>query len=164
MLDDLDFELEIIHRDEINVTYIMNLLIKLQAAPVAEKPSQEKMIQDLLNSDIHLRSKKKLIEKFIQKSLPLISDPDQVIQAFDDFIVTERKEAMLTLSQEESLDPNKVEHVIGEYLFTEKKPLRDDIVGAMLTKPSLKERKTKIERVTHRIYDFVNTFVVGFGR
>ncbi|WP_291095965.1 MULTISPECIES: type I restriction endonuclease subunit R [unclassified Empedobacter] len=164
ILDDLDFELELIHRDEINVTYIMNLLIKLQAAPVAEKPSQEKMIQDLLNSDIKLRSKKELIEKFIQKNLPLVTDPDQVIQAFDDFIVAERREAMLSLSQEEALDPTKVENVIGEYLFTEKKPLRDDIVSTMLKKPTLKERKTKIERVTHRIYDFVNTYVVGFGR
>lgn len=164
ILDDLDFELELIHRDEINVTYIMNLLIKLQAAPVAEKSSQEKMIQDLLNSDIHLRSKKELIEKFIQKNLPLITDPDEVVQAFDDFIFEERKEAMLSLSREEALDPTKVEHVIGEYLFTEKKPLRDDIVGTMLSKPTLKERKTKIDRVTHRIYDFVNTFVSGFAR
>ncbi|MBQ0152395.1 MAG: type I restriction endonuclease subunit R, partial [Chryseobacterium sp.] len=164
ILDDLDFELELIHRDEINVTYIMNLLIKLQSAPVAEKSSQEKMIQDLLNSDIHLRSKKELIEKFIQKNLPLITDSDEVVQAFDDFIFEERKEAMLSLSREEALDPTKVEHVIGEYLFTEKKPLRDDIVGTMLSKPTLKERKTKIDRVTHRIYDFVNTFVSGFAR
>jgi type I restriction enzyme R subunit len=34
ILDDLDFEVELIHRDEINVTYILNLLLKLQAAPV----------------------------------------------------------------------------------------------------------------------------------
>jgi len=49
-------------------------------------------------------------------------------------------------------------------LFTDKKPLREDIVGLMIQKPSLKERSSKIERVTHKIYDFVNTFISGFGR
>ncbi len=164
ILDDLDFELELIHRDEINVTYIMNLLVRLQAAPTAEKKSQEKLIQDLLNSDIQLRSKKELIEKFIQKNLPLIENPDDVIEAFEDFVEQERKEAIQEISKEEALDQDKLEHVIGEYLFTDKQPLREDIVGLMIQKPSLKERSTKIERVTHKIYDFVNTFISGFAR
>ena len=164
ILDDLDFELELIHRDEINVTYIMNLLVRLQAAPQAEKQSQEKMIQDLLNSDIQLRSKKELIEKFIQKNLPLIENPDDVIEAFEDFVEQERKEAIKEISKEEALDQDKLEHVIGEYLFTDKQPLREDIVALMIQKPSLKERSSKIERVTHKIYDFVNTFISGFGR
>ncbi|RRA96514.1 type I restriction endonuclease subunit R [Paenimyroides viscosum] len=164
ILDDLDFELELIHRDEINVTYIMNLLVRLQAAPQAEKQSQEKMIQDLLNSDIQLRSKKELIEKFIQKNLPLIADSEDVIEAFEDFVEQERKEAIQEISKEEALDQDKLEHIIGEYLFTDKQPLREDIVGLMIQKPSLKERSTKIERVTHKIYDFVNTFISGFAR
>ena len=163
IIDDLDFELELIHRDEINVTYIMNLLVRLQAAPQAEKKSQEKMIQDLLNSDIQLRSKKELIEKFIQKHLPLIENPDDVMDAFEDFVEAERKEAIQNMSSEEALDQEKLEHVIGEYLFTDKQPLREDIVGLMIQKPSLKERSSKIERVTHKIYDFVNTFISGFA-
>lgn len=163
IIDDLDFELELIHRDEINVTYIMNLLVRLQAAPQAEKKSQEKMIQDLLNSDIQLRSKKELIEKFIQKHLPLIENPDDVMDAFEGFVEAERKEAIQNMSSEEALDQEKLEHVIGEYLFTDKQPLREDIVGLMIQKPSLKERSSKIERVTHKIYDFVNTFISGFA-
>ncbi len=162
VLDDLDFELELIHRDEINVTYIMNLIIKLQAAPSTEKDKQEKMIQDLLNSDLKLRSKKELIEKFIQKQLPLITDADQVLEEFDQFVYIERQNALKEMSKDEQLDPSKLEKVIGEYLFSDKQPLRDDIVGTMLQRPSLKERSTKIERVTHKIFDFVNTYVSGF--
>lgn len=142
----------------------MNLLVRLQAAPIAEKKSQEKLIQDLLNSDIQLRSKKELIEKFIQKNLPFIENPDDVIEAFEDFVEAERKEAIQEISKEEALDQDKLEHVIGEYLFTDKQPLREDIVGLMIQKPSLKERSSKIERVTHKIYDFVNTFISGFAR
>ncbi|MGV0846827.1 type I restriction endonuclease subunit R [Empedobacter falsenii] len=162
VLDDLDFELELIHRDEINVTYIMNLIIKLQAAPSTEKDKQEKMIQDLLNSDLKLRSKKELIEKFIEKQLPLITDADQVLEEFDQFVYIERQNALKEMSKDEQLDPSKLEKVIGEYLFSDKQPLRDDIVGTMLQRPSLKERSTKIERVTHKIFDFVNTYVSGF--
>ncbi len=162
VLDDLDFELELIHRDEINVTYIMNLIIKLQAAPSTEKDKQEKMIQDLLNSDLKLRSKKELIEKFIQKQLPLITDADQVLEEFDQFVYIERQNALKEMSKDEQLDPSKLEKVIGEYLFSDKQPLRDDIVGTMLQRPSLKERSSKIERVTHKIFDFVNTYVSGF--
>ena len=162
VLDDLDFELELIHRDEINVTYIMNLIIKLQAAPSTEKDKQEKMIQDLLNSDLKLRSKKELIEKFIQKQLPLITDAEQVLEEFDQFVYIERQNALKEMSKDEQLDPSKLEKVIGEYLFSDKQPLRDDIVGTMLQRPSLKERSSKIERVTHKIFDFVNTYVSGF--
>lgn len=162
VLDDLDFELELIHRDEINVTYIMNLIVKLQAAPSTEKDKQEKMIQDLLNSDLKLRSKKELIEKFIQKQLPLITDADQVLDEFDQFVYIERQNALKEMSKDEQLDPSKLEKVIGEYLFSDKQPLRDDIVGTMLQRPSLKERSSKIERVTHKIFDFVNTYVSGF--
>lgn len=163
ILDDLDFELELIHRDEINVTYILNLLIKLQGAPVAEKASQEKVIQDLLNSDIQLRSKKELIDKFIQKQLPLIPDSDQIMDEFEQFIYRERQHAMHDMSTVERLHPAKLEHVIGEYLFTNKKPLRDDIVDTMVSKPKLTERNSKIERITHKIFDFVNTYVSGFA-
>lgn len=162
VLDDLDFELELIHRDEINVTYIMNLIVKLQAAPSTEKEKQEKMIQDLLNSDLKLRSKKELIEKFIQKQLPLITDADQILEEFDQFVYIERQNALKEMSKDEQLDPSKLEKVIGEYLFSDKQPLRDDIVGTMLQRPSLKERSSKIERVTHKIFDFVNTYVSGF--
>ena len=66
------------------------------------------------------------------------------------------------MNTEEQLDSNKLEKVIGEYLFSDKQLLRDDIVGTMLQRPSLKERNSKIERITHKIYDFVNTYVSGF--
>ncbi len=46
-------------------------------------------------------------------------------------------------------------------MITEKPPLRDDIINTMNTKPGLKERKTKAERVTNRILDFVETFISG---
>jgi type I restriction enzyme R subunit len=37
ILEDVDFELELIHRDEINVTYILKLLANLKTATPSEK-------------------------------------------------------------------------------------------------------------------------------
>ena len=48
-------------------------------------------------------------------------------------------------------------------MFTEKIPLRDDIIGTMNTRPSLKERKTKAERITNKILEFVETFISGIS-
>ena len=65
ILEDVDFELELIHRDEINVAYIIKLLAKLKNAKASEAQQQKKAIMDLLGGDIELRSKRELIEKFI---------------------------------------------------------------------------------------------------
>lgn len=74
ILDDVDFELELIHRDEINVTYIIQLLIKLKSQNKKDTSGVEKEIFNLLNTEITLRSKRELIEKFISESLPVIED------------------------------------------------------------------------------------------
>jgi type I restriction enzyme R subunit len=58
ILDDVDFELELIHRDEINVVYILKLLGKLHEAEEEEKEAQRKVISDLLGGEAQLRSKK----------------------------------------------------------------------------------------------------------
>ena len=69
--------------------------------------------------------------------------------------------AIETLSQEENLDAEKLQQVIGNYLFTEKLPLRDDIIGTMNTRPTLKERGTTAERITNKIIHYIETFISG---
>lgn len=164
VLQDIDFELELIHRDEINVAYILRLLAKLKDATPEEKEKQEKAIIDLIAGETQLRSKRELIEKFINHNLPLIEDSDDIPDEFANFISEEKLQAIKELSEQEDLDPVKLEKVIGDYLFTEKIPLRDDIVAIMNQRPSLKDRKTKSERVTDKILNFVNTFINGISR
>ncbi len=70
---------------------------------------------------------------------------------FHTFWNKERDNAIVTFSQEDNLDSEKLEKIIGNYLFTEKLPLRDDVIGVMKTRPSLKDRNAKAERVTGKI-------------
>ena len=159
----MDFELELIHRDEINVSYILKLLAKLKDAAPEDQEKQKKAIVDLMVGESQLRSKKELIEKFIRENLPTISDSEDIPDEFANFWNTERVEALKNLSEEEALDPSKLEHVIGNFLYTEKEPLRDEIIDLMKTRPGLKERKSTAERVKNKIIEFVETFINGIA-
>ncbi|WP_288371667.1 type I restriction endonuclease subunit R [uncultured Algoriphagus sp.] len=163
ILSDVDFELELIHRDEINVSYILKLLAKLKDAPEEEKAKQEKAIVDLMVGETQLRSKRELVEKFIRENLPNIEDSDQIPEEFENFWTLERIEAVKRMSEEEGLDSDQLEEIIAKYIYTEKEPLRDEVVSIMKEKPSLAKRKTTAERVIGKIVDFVETFISGIA-
>ena len=86
----MDFELELIHRDEINVDYILALLAKLTGVDDKEKEKREKQIKDLIDGTVELRSKKALIEKFIAENIPHIEKTDDVSKHFGQFWNKER--------------------------------------------------------------------------
>lgn len=161
ILGDVDFELELIHRDEINVSYILKLLAKLKDASPADREKQRKTLIDTITGDTQLRSKRELIEKFIQENLPFIVDSDDIPEAFESFWNEERKAALFALSEEENLDVEKLEELIGNYLFTEKTPLREEIIGLVKAKPALKERASLADRLTSKVVEFVETFING---
>ena len=164
ILDDIDFELELIHRDEVNVSYIMRLLTQLKdETSEQEHEKQKQKIIDIIAGESQLRSKRELIEKFLNNHLPEIEDNDLIEEKFDAFLVGERKVAIEHLSREENLNKVALEQVIGNYLFTNKTPLRDEIIATMQQRPSLKERATTTERITNKIINFVETFISGFA-
>ncbi len=163
ILDDVDFELELIHRDEINVAYILRLLSKLHESEEKEKTKQREEIINLLGGEAQLRSKKELIEKFIDQNLPKIYDVDEIPEAFAVFWDAERQAALDNLCEEEQLILEEVKTVIENYLFTSRRPLRDSIVATLKEKPRILERKTILERVTDRIMAFVGLFDEGMG-
>jgi type I restriction enzyme, R subunit len=163
ILNDIDFELELIRKDEINVAYILTLLAKLYGAKPKDQEQQRKAISDMMSSDTQLRSKKELIEKFISQNMPSISDSDNIESAFDAFWTNEKKKAIRQLSDEEDLDYSNLVATVSQYLFTQKKPLRDEVISLMNSRPSLKERATASKRITSKIMGFVETFIEGMG-
>lgn len=162
ILDDVDFELELIHRDEINVTYIIQLLIKLKASVSTDTEKTEKEIQNLLNTETDLRSKRELIERFIKENLPVIEDTDNVHEEFEKFWSEEQQKAFAQLVKDENLSPEKTERLIEGYLFSEKEPMRDEILELIQgEKPTILERKKLGDRILAKIIGFVDTFITG---
>lgn len=163
ILNDIDFELELIRRDTINVTYIIQLLIKFKSKHSAkDKESIEKEIANLLNTEVSLRSKRELIEKFIQESLPNIEDTDTIPEEFEKFWNEEHENALQELVRSENLSEEKTEKLIENYLFTEREPLRKEILALREEgRPSVLKSKEIGDRILNKILDFVETFVNG---
>ena len=163
IINDIDFELELIHRDEVNVSYILNLLSTLKNSPIEEQETQRKKIIEIITGQSDLRSKRELIERFIDDNLPNIEDSDNIPEEFEKFWNKERVIYINKLVEEENLDKDKLEKVIGDYMFTEKEPLRDDLIDMLHKRPSLKERSSTSKRLKNRIVDFVETYNTGVG-
>jgi type I restriction enzyme R subunit len=163
ILDDVDFELELIRRDDVNVSYILRLLAGLKDSNPKDREKKKSIILDLIAGEVSLRSKRELIEKFIKENLPNIEDSDQIEQEFEKFWSDEQETAFNSLCKDERLDETKLHGIISEYLFTERKPLGNDIVSILEVKPKILERAPVINRVTNKILDFVETFMEGVG-
>lgn len=165
ILNDIDFELELIRRDTINVTYIIQLLIKFKLKHSSkDKESIEQEISNLLNTEVSLRSKRELIEKFIEESLPQIDDTDLIPEEFEKFWNEEQEKALQDLVKTENLSDEKTEKLIENYLFTEREPLRKEILDLRIDgRPSVLKSKEVGDRILNKILDFVDTFVNGIS-
>lgn len=161
ILDDIDFEVELISRDKINVSYIINLLNNMKGKSQEEQARARKSIIDILDTETQLRSKKELIERFISEHFADMPASADVGEEFEAYWTEEKRKALISLSEEEGLDPDGLEKVLGNYLFTEKTPMRDEIIEIMEARPTLKERSSIAERVIDKIKGFVETFIDG---
>ena len=161
ILDDIDFELELIHRDEINVGYIISLLRNMLSAEPTEQERLRRVIRNMLDTETQLRSKKELIEHFIAEHFPAIQKDGNLRESFERYWNKEKEVAIRELGETEGLEFSGLRKVIDNYLFTEKTPLRDEIIDIMEMPPKLKERRTIAERIIDKIRAFVETFIDG---
>ena len=159
ILNDVDFELELIHKDEINVVYILTLLGAFSETDDEElKKQQKENISNILNSNPQLRSKKELIEKFINENLQNIKNSDDIEEEFEKFWDEEKVKAFEDLCVEENLDNVEIKKVIDTYIYDERIPLANDIAKTLKDKPKFLERKKIIPRVLNKIVEFVEKF------
>lgn len=161
ILNDIDFEVELVHRDIINVAYIIKLLAKLKGAKKSEKEKQRKAILDLLGSDIQLRSKRELIEKFIDENLPKIEDADRIQEEFEQYWQDQKVLALAKLCDDEGLDKEQFKALIDTYIFSGQEPLRDDIFKCLGNRPSILKAREIGERIILKMKEFVEIFEQG---
>jgi type I restriction enzyme R subunit len=164
ILEDVDFELELIIRDEINVAYIIQLLIKLKSQTKKSASQTEKEILNLLNTESTLRSKRELIEQFILENLPVIHHVEDITSAFEKYWHEEQQKAFTKLVEDENLSPDRTEKLIEEYLFAEREPLTDEVLNLINgEKPGVLQRKKISARILQRIKSFIETFIDGMA-
>jgi type I restriction enzyme R subunit len=161
ILDDIDFELELIHRDHINVAYIIKLLSQMKTANPSEKAVQKKSIIDLLGGDVLLRSKRELIEKFMEENLPSIADADKIEEEFDQYWQDKKVMALSKLCEDEKLDKAQFKSLVDTYIYSGQEPIRDDVFKCLDNRPSILKARDIGERILEKMKEFVAVFVTG---
>ena len=167
-IDDIDFCLELLHSDIINVTYILELIADLNPYS-ADYKEKRTFIIDTMIKDAELRNKAKLIDGFIQQNVD--DDRDNFMarkQKFDgtsdleerlnNYITTERNNAVDKLAKEEGLDVSVLNHYLSEYDYLQKE--QPEIIQEALKEKHLgliKKRKT-LTRILERLNSIIRTF------
>ena len=109
--DDVVFEVELIKQIEINIDYILMLVKKYHDSHQADKEVLIS-IQKAIDSSFELRSKKQLIETFIDG----INDVDDVMIEWRSFVAEEKERQLTAIIEEEKLKPEETRQFV-EYSF-----------------------------------------------
>ena len=167
-LGDIDFCLELLHSDIINVAYILELIADLN--PYSEDyEERRKHIIDTMIKDAELRSKAKLIDGFIQKNVD--DDRDNFMarkqkadgtsdleERLNNYIITERNNAVNMLAKDENLDASVLNHYLSEYDYLQKE--QPEIIQEALKEKHLgliKKRKA-LTRILDKLRSIIRTF------
>ena len=116
VLDDVDFQLDLLHSDRINVGYILTLLqMAVNAETDEQRKKYEAQVHDLIGSDISLHDKQDLIQKFIEENMPKMINGQSVQVAFAQFWDAEKEQAYQHFCEQENLKPEAMKQVLDNY-------------------------------------------------
>ena len=153
-LEDIDFCLELLHSDIINVAYILELIANLN--PYSnDYAERRKNIIDTMIKDAEMRSKAKLIDGFIQKNVDEDKDnfmaerkkadgTSELEERLNNYISAEREKAVKSLAQDEGLSSDVLNHYLKEYDYLQKeqpeiiqKALKEKHLGLIKTRKAM---------------------------
>lgn len=167
-IDDIDFCLELLHSDIINVTYILELIADLNPYSADYKEKRTYII-DTMIKDAELRNKAKLIDGFIQQNVD--DDRDNFMarkqqsdgtsdleERLNNYITTERNNAVDKLAKEEGLDVTVLNHYLSEYDYLQKE--QPEIIQEALKDKHLGliKRRKVLTRILDKLRSIIRTF------
>lgn len=165
-LDGIDFCLELLHSDIINVTYILALIADLDPDS-DDYPQKRKQIIDTLSDDAATRNKATLIDGFIQQHVD--NDKTGFTQAKNDgsidletrlteYIATARNRAVEHLASEEGLALAALRDFLEQYDYLQREKTEIIQQAIKAKKVGLKERRQIQKRVLNRLRVIIDTF------
>jgi type I restriction enzyme R subunit len=139
VLKDVDFEIDLLTSDKINVDYILKLIANLSQS---DRKSRDRDITRIINiikqnDTPELHSKMELLRKFIERIVPTLKEDDFVEEKYNEFIKDERLYAIKLKSEELKVEADKIINMIEEFQFSGVMPneaLRKNIEGNFLDK------------------------------
>jgi type I restriction enzyme R subunit len=110
IIEDLVFEIELVKQVEINVDFILMLIRGLQGASASDNKEIKAKISKTVLSSYSLRSKKDLIEKFVDS----INNDSDVEGDWRKFIAEQKKAELDEIIKEEGLNASATEDFINK--------------------------------------------------
>ena len=90
-----------------------------------------------------------------------MKDSDDINEAFDQYWNEEKEKHFISLCNDEDVNPEKLHKIIGNYLYSNQKIQRDDVINSLKEKPKLLDRKPIATRVIEKVYGYIETFMIG---
>ena len=167
-LEDIDFCLELLHSDIINVAYILELIAELD--PYSNDYSEKRQhIIDTMIKDAGMRGKAKLIDGFIRKNVDEDKEnfmsgrskadgTSELEERLNQYIVSERNKAVKDLSDDEQIPTEVLNLYIKEYDYLQKE--QPEIIQKALKEKHLGLIQTRkpLTRIMERLRNIIRTF------
>lgn len=119
---DVDFEIELVRTDRINVVYILNLLKKAKSAGKTEeerKKDVDLVLREIERSDNEsLRLKKEIMKEFILTRFYELPDTVDVMEAYTQFEKERMQADIESFAYENGLDTEVVSDLVSDYVFS----------------------------------------------
>lgn len=156
VLNDVDFCIELMESDRINVAYIMNLIRNIHFDDPKQKDFDIKNIEaELKRTDNpQLLRKVVILQAFLDQVVKGLNSADEIDAAYNDFENEEKRKEIEAFAETEDIDPKMLGEFISEYEFSgtmEAGNIRDRIDKPM---PLLKKKS-----LVNRIVDFILSHV-----
>lgn len=167
-LEDVDFCLELLHSDIINVAYILELIADLNPYS-ADYTARRQNIIDTMIKDAELRNKAKLIDGFIRENVD--NDRDNFManrkkadgksdleERLNNYVSRKRTEAIDSLAKDEDITPDVFNHYLAEYDYVQKE--QTDIIKDALKEKHLGliKRNKALKRIVDKLRTIIRTF------
>ena len=159
VIDEVDFEIELLAKDSINVNYVLSLIKNLDNKDVSFVKDVEYILKTV-DSIPNLKNKRELLEKFIEENRNIFSVDfkgdieDRLVK----FMKKKRNEAIEEMVAEEELIYGKVNEIVEKCEFTEKKPDFNEIKESFSGKVSVLKLNKKIQSIQERIEKILDRF------
>lgn len=120
ILNDIDFEIEILRNDLINVSYIMELVRKIDLKDKEEQQRNREQIRRILDNadDPMLRLKRDLIREFIDEVVPKLTEEDDIDEVYLKFENAKREEEFKKFAHQQAVDEEILKAITGEFEFS----------------------------------------------
>ena len=151
---DIDFDIELVRTDRINVVYILNLLKSVQKNRKAEdrEADLDLILREIERSDNEsLRAKKDVMAEFVRTRFYDLSEDADIMAEFEEFMKDHEKAEMEEFAYSHGIDFVTVNDIMVEYIFNGS--ISDESIRKRLMAYHL--GLLKITKLTKEIKDFV---------